>query len=279
MEGKPVCTICMNSEVVLQESRLRLYYCEKCDHCFTDAEENPALYNDEYYKIQRKNWFDNPDFWLYEKIYQRIISLVPPPMKILDLGCGNGAFLKYLKKKDKPMELSGIDFIDNDYKGINFIKADFNSFKTKEKFDVVTSFMSIEHIKDVNGFVSRINNIINQRKGWMIINTINNNSLIYLIARFLNKLGFRVAHDRLYEKVHLNHFTNKSLKKLVEKNGWDVVEHWNHNYSMTKVDVPRSNLFVRKLYKFGIWIMFRISDFSGNGHSQTLICKKEWKKS
>ena len=272
------CTICENPGVILQDKRMDLYYCNKCDHCFTNAEEDPNLYHEMYFSEERQNWFKHQDFDLYETVYQNVISLVPPPMKILDIGCGNGNFLKFLKKKEKHMELHGIDLSENSYPGIKFIKADYNSFDIKEKFDVITSFMVIEHIKDVHAFIKKIISNSNDRSVWLIINTINNHSIIYVLARILSKFGFRVAHDRLYSKHHLNHFTNKSLRTLVEKNGYEVIKHWNHNYTMKKVDVPKGSPLMQKLYRFGVFIMFRISDVIGNGHSQTLICKKEWRK-
>ena len=273
-----ICPVCKSNEVKVQEKRLELYYCNSCTHCFTNLDEDPSLYHNLYFSQERENWFKYPDVPLYEHVYRRIISLVPPPMKLIDVGCGNGAFLKFLKKKEKPIELYGIDLVENSYPGINFIRGDFNSFDIKEKFDVVTSFMAIEHLREVDSFIKKITRISNERSSWLIINTINNNSLIYLFARLLNKFGFRTAHDRLYSRHHLNHFTNKSLKILVEKNGFKVIEHWNHNYPMIKVDVPKSSVLFEKLYRFGIFLMFRISDVIGNGHSQTIIANKEWRK-
>jgi len=272
------CTICENSNVILQDQKMDLYYCNNCDHCFTNAEEDLNLYHEMYFSEERQNWFIHPDLDLYETVYQNLISLVPPPMAILDIGCGNGNFLKFLKKKEKPMELHGIDLSENTYPGIKFIKADYNSFNIKDKFDVITNFMVIEHIKDVHAFMKKIISNSNDRSSWLIINTINNHSIIYVLARLLSKFGFRVAHDRLYSKHHLNHFSNKSLKTLVEKNGYEVIKHWNHNYTMKKVDVPKGSFLMQKLYKFGVFVMFRISDVIGNGHSQTLIANKEWRK-
>ena len=100
-----------------------------------------------------------------------------------------------------------------------------------------------------------------------------------MTARFLKKFGFRTAHDRLYSKHHLNHFSNKSLKYLLEKKGYHLIKQWNHNYAMNKIDVPQSNFVIENLYKFGAFVMFKISDVIGNGHSQTVIANKEWRQS
>ena len=111
--------------------------------------------------------------------------------------------------------------------------------------------------------------------GVIVVNTINNESLVYRVARFLSKLGFPASHDRLYDHHHLQHYTNKSLKRLLEMENLKVVKVNNHNYKMKALDVPKSNKLIMGVYRIMVALMFFVSKPLNLGHHQTLYCKKK----
>ena len=117
-------------------------------------------------------------------------------------------------KADAP-ELNGIDIIKNEHPGIKFESGDFLEMKFDEGYNIITSFMVIEHVIDPHLFINKMVESLTDN-GVIVVNTINNGSLIYRVARFLNNLGFPTSHDRLYNHHHLQHYTNKSLKTLLE---------------------------------------------------------------
>ena len=131
----------------------------------------------------------------------------------------------------------------------------------------------IEHIDNPQLFVGKLNNLL-KSGGLLFIMTINSNSLIYRIARVLKKVGMRVAYDRLYSIHHLQHFTNQSLKTLLEMNNFEVLVHKNHNYPLKAVDVPESNFLIQKMYKFFVLLSFLASAPFGMGIHQTIVCRK-----
>ena len=268
-----VCPVCNGDKTFLKNKRLDLYWCKFCNHTFTFSKEDSNLYSPEYFQEEHKNWFTNPNYVLFDRIYSKLTTLTPRPFRLIDVGCGDGAFLKFLRGKDDTSYLCGVDLVANSYPGINFIQEDINSLVLKEKFDVVCNFMVIEHLKDPCSFIEKSSCIL-KNGGIMVVNTINNDSLIYLIARMLNRVGIRVAHDRLYSRHHLNHFTNKSLKRLLERNGYQVLANWNHNYPLAAVDVPKSKWGLSHIYKSAVGVSFLLSNLFGGGVEQTLICKK-----
>lgn len=85
-------------------------------------------------------------------------------IKILDLGCGNGRFLKYIRSKIKSFDYTGIDInndllleaekieILSDKQKRKFIKKDviLDIKKIKGKYNVVTIFGLTHHIPDKN---------------------------------------------------------------------------------------------------------------------------------
>ena len=99
--------------------------------------------------------------------------------------------------------------------------------------------------------------------------TINSDSLLYQIAKVLKGIGWRTAYDRLHEYQHLNHFTRKSLKKLLD-NRFKFLESINHNYSFEAIDVPNNNF----LYKLIVINIYSMSSLLNKQILQTVVYKK-----
>ncbi|PCI97359.1 MAG: hypothetical protein COB15_07920 [Flavobacteriales bacterium] len=275
---KNKCTICLSEDTWLISSRMSLHKCKKCDHTFTVIKRvEEETYEEDYYLKMHKNWFANPDFGLFENVYETSSSFLGNgKVKLADVGCGQGAFLKHLQNKyqSESPELSGIDIIENSHPGIKFESGDFLQMKFDEGYNIITSFMVIEHVIDPHLFIKKMAESITS-DGVIVVNTINNGSLIYRIARFLNNLGFSTSHDRLYDHHHLQHYTNKSLKTLLEMEGLEVLKVKNHNYKLKAVDVPPSNPIIMGAYKLMVAGMFLLSVPLNWGHHQTLYCKKK----
>jgi 2-polyprenyl-3-methyl-5-hydroxy-6-metoxy-1,4-benzoquinol methylase len=256
---------------------MSLYKCDYCSHTFTVIDKiEEEKYEEDYYLKAHKNWFANPDFALFESVFNTAKSLLPnETIKLADVGCGQGAFLKHIQKRyiNENPELNGIDIIKNNHPGIKFESGDFLKMEFKEGYNVITSFMVIEHVIDPHLFINKMVESVT-KEGVIVVNTINNNSLVYRVARFLNAIGFPASHDRLYNHHHLQHYTNKSLKTLLEKQGVDVVIIKNHNYQLKAVDVPESSGFIMAVYKMMVAAMFITSKPLNLGHHQTLYCKK-----
>ncbi len=240
--------------------------------------ERQEKYNDDYYLKAHKNWFNYPNYRLFNFIYKKLLKLLGnEQIQLLDVGCGKGDFLNYIAAKNSTAELFGIDLTHNQHPRIHFIRGDFLQEKIEEKietkFNVICNLAVIEHIDNPHLFVQKLNSLL-QPGGFLFISTINSNSLIYRIARMLKKVGIRVAHDRLYSHHHLQHYTNRSLKRLMEMNGFDLLLQKNHNYPIKALDVPKSNFLVEKFYKLVVWFIFLVSSALGCGTLQTIICRK-----
>lgn len=273
--AKVRCHVCQNDEaIVLKDNRISLYECKDCSHYFTEIPyEKKEQYNDDYFLETHKNWFNNPDYRFYNFAYATIQGLVDKKcFKLIDIGCGKGDFLKYLRKINPDIELYGIDLIDNRHAGINFIKGDILSNSVECKFDAICSLQVIEHIDKPNLFIEKIKEVL-LPQGVMFIVTINNNSLLYRIARFLDKIGVHLAYNRLYSCHHLGHYTNRSLKTLMELNGFEVIKQKNHNYPLSAVDIPERYFIKKRIHLFAVGIIFYLSSLFGNGTLQTAICR------
>jgi SAM-dependent methyltransferase len=221
-----------------------------------------------------KNWFENPDYKLFGYLYKKIKKFNnSDKLSILDAGCGIGTFLKYIAKREPDARLVGIDLISNEFSGIRFIKGDILNEEIGETFNVACGIVVAEHIEYPEILVKNIRRVL-KPGGTFIITTLNDDGLIYSIARFLKKAGIRSAYDRIYSTHNLQYYTGRSLRWLVEANGFDVVCHERHNYSLRSVDVPGGSVFVRAFYKTVTAAIFLLSNMVGKQLLQTIVCKK-----
>lgn len=268
------CTICRSEKLAVLNEDPNIFVCSNCDHTFTVLPiEQEEKYGDDYYIQVHKNWFENPDLKIFGIVEKRIAELKKADSSVLDVGCGKGDFLRYLESRGLSLKLSGIDLTDNKNGAITYIKGDFLRHDLSEKYDFITNFAVIEHINDLDLFIKKIDSCI-KPGGYVFTVTVNNDSLVYKVARVLKKIGVNGPFDRLYSKHHLQHFTNLSLRSLFEKNNYKTIEQFNYNYTTKAVDMPVGSPVSNLLNKIAISILFFISNHTNQGILQLLICKK-----
>lgn len=271
------CTICQSSALYYDSvDKAKLYRCLSCGHCFSRAEVESVeeIYGSEYYEDTHKNWFENPNVKLFEKVEKIIFDNFESPT-VIDIGCGKGDFLKYLNKKDKPIELTGIDFTDNDdIEGIEFLKGDILNLELVEKYDVVTNFAVIEHIEDSVNFIDKLKSACKE-DGLVIIMTLDESSLLYAIARILKSLGYRKPFERLYSVHHVNHFSKKSLRKLTESQGLETVKIISHNMPLKAIDIPEGSFLGSLIQKIAVIGIFFFGKLINRTYLQTIVSRNK----
>lgn len=276
--GIPCRVCCDRNTSVIENRNLSLYRCNACGHVFKDIpKEMQEQYGEDYFSKVIKNWFVYPDYPLFDFIYREILKFKGDKrLKVLDIGCGKGAFLNYLKKKNRKFELYGIDLTDNHDQYIHFIKGDILKDEIDIKFDIICSITVIEHINTPYQFMKKIDSLL-ASDGILFIITDNNDSMIYNIARLLKRVGITTAFDRLYATHHLHCFSNKSLEILMQINGFNIIKQVSHNCPVRAVNYPETNIITAILYRIAVRIIFVLSRLFRNGILQIIICKKKAK--
>lgn len=265
------CTIC-GSPAPRESSfgDIVLHRCPQCGHCFTDLtslQVQPVY--DAAWEAKHSNWFAHPNTDLFERISDTIARL-SPGSSILDIGAGRGELLRYLRERNPDLHLAGIDVaLRPDVEGVEFLEGDVTQFDFGgRRWDAVVSLATIEHVADVRGFARRLHDLL-EPNGISIVMTLDERSVLYSVARILNRVGYRVPFERLYDRFHLNHFTSGSLRHLLESAGLQTVEHHHHNIPLESVDMPTDSAILRA----GVWGTFVLGRLTNRTYEQTIISR------
>ena len=111
-------------------------------------------------------------------------------LKILDIGCGGGLLSEPLSRLGAQM--TGIDASNNNIEvarlhakemnlKINYFHCSPENLKFKNEFDVILNMEVVEHVSDVDLFISNCSKLIKQN-GIMFVSTINKNLKSYIFA-------------------------------------------------------------------------------------------------
>jgi len=132
--------------------------------------------------------------------------------KVLDIGCGDGAFLIGLLKRKKVnaqgLELNPKALERTQKAGLTVFRETVQDYAPKHsgEYDIVTSFQVLEHIAEVKSFLSAKLDLL-KPGGYMIIGVPYNNPFIYRKDKF-HTLNLPPHHMGLWNKEAFESFTN-----------------------------------------------------------------------
>lgn len=229
-------------------------------------------YGPDYYEETHRNWFENPNFALFEKIRQWALPY-GNQCRVFDVGCGRGDLLKYLQAKNPDFQLTGVELSAlPQTSGIRYLHSDIFDLDLPEKFDVVTNLAVIEHVADIREFVARLAAFA-KPGGLVIAMTLNSDSLVYRVARASRSMGWPDAFNRLYSHHHLHHYTRASLERLMKTAGMEVVHHSSHNFPLAAVDFPPKGKVGNAIQLAGVAACFGLGRLMDMGFLQTIVCR------
>ena len=154
-----------------QVMRYSVYECWECSTQFADPRKQapPRWYSDtdEYY-----GWR-----WEFERFIDDLEKLPEKPLRVLEIGCGEGVVLE---KLNEHYEVWGLDFNKEAIhiaksKGLRVFPTTIEAFKAQNperKFDVVAFFHVIEHLENPVEFLTDIRGILNP-EGYIFLSTPN----------------------------------------------------------------------------------------------------------
>ncbi|AUR53210.1 glycosyl transferase [Aquella oligotrophica] len=182
-------------------------------------------YNDHRRSFWSKQYLDSHKSWGYyyaRKLQNCYANLILPESSVLELGCGNGDLLAFVK----PLRGVGIDFCpeairiaQNSHPNLEFILADAHDFdlKSDQKFDYIILSELVNDLWDVQTVLENI-------KKYCADHT----RIIFNFYSHLWDIPLRVAQYFKVAKPHLlqNWLTVHDMINLLEISGYNWLRNW-----------------------------------------------------
>ena len=201
-------------------------------------EEIKKFYEEEFYQKPKASINDSAlevrerDSEFYDYWYNFYLDLIPNnlkenPASLLDLGCGYGHFLSYVKNNSKISSLTGVEpfpefleFVESmDIEGYVSTLESFTDSPPK-KFDTVTMINVLEHINNPQAVLKNIAKNLLNKGGSLILQVPNDFNVIQKIAVEKNSC------DQWWfsPPIHISYFSPSSLKRLLKVCGFTKIE-------------------------------------------------------
>lgn len=269
-----ICSICHSKKVykAYKVGNFQSYKCYICGVKFIFPQPNlieiNKINNLKYDTKKLKNNYIGRKDEFIRRAYKciRFINRKRNKKTILDIGCSFGFYL--LAFKQLGFKVIGIDTATDAIQyarkelNLKIISSNFlkHNFKRK-KYDIITLFDVFEHFPNPYKALSKINKL-QSRKGTIIIQTPNNESLM---ARIAGKQWFW-----LLIPFHLYLYTVKSLSMLLSQNNYKIIKviTWDDysefiNNILYRIDVEKHGskkaIYVL-LYRI-LWLFYPLSVF------------------
>jgi len=134
---------------------------------------------------------------------------LPQSGKLIDIGCGNGSFLKQFSNKNSEWLLNGLELDNRNEKIINSIPNTelkvCEISEIKEEYDLVVLIHALEHIIDPLTFLKKIKSIL-KKTG----------------SIFIEIPNLKMAPFDILIADHCSHFTVETLEILLNKAGFVI---------------------------------------------------------
>lgn len=226
----------------------RILRCKRCSLVFS----SPIL---SYVKLQSLyresvcNYKDQIPYLIktYFKIIEQVKNSLPKNPKVLEVGCGNGFFLKSLMDIKFTNNVFGVEpslkmVAEADSSLKNKIKVNLfgSSLFPDNSFDLILCFHTLDHMIDPDKFISESFSLL--KKGGIVI----------AVVHDVDGLSVKLFGERspIFDVEHIYLFNKKTLKDIFKKNRFEVAKVFNvvNAYPLSYwIKMSGSPFFIKKV--------------------------------
>ena len=225
------CPICSSAETYLifsdneKNPKSKVFCCEVCDVNFLEFWDDDKfvrqLYSDDKYVFQHNISDDSGlplKFNEYQKRYEWVKPYLDKGKSLLEVGCGDGTFLKMVRDElalAEGMELSQPQVTKLRSEGLTCYENMIGEMEAPHQYDIICMFAVLEHIPAVGLFLEELKNYMHSGTQVFIEVPNLNDALVS---------GYHLPEFKsfYFRPVHLYYFTPKSIGLLLAKHGYDI---------------------------------------------------------
>ncbi len=206
--------------------------------------------------------------------YLKLISERQRPGRLLDVGCGTGAFLKFCR--DAGWDAEGLELAPEaaasarSLAGAVVRHGKLEEVPSPERpFDVVTMVDFIEHVANPREVLSSARRSL-KAGGLLFMALPNFDSLLALAGEIVYRITLgRLTHPLriLYPVTHFFHYTPASIRRLLESQGYDVE-------SITQEGTSLDSLKLSPLLRAPLALLFQASRALGKQNRMLVLARK-----
>lgn len=226
----------------------------KCSNCSFIFSEPYVGGTKEFYDLafQNQDKSSYPDWkWEFDIGISRLKKSSKYNPKILEIGCGRGAFLKRISKLKISKNLIGLEYSDYGIKetkkiGIDCFAKDLREFASNqpnETFDFVFIFQVLEHLDYTNKLFQLVSNLL--KKGGELIIAVPNPKK--------SSFNFKNNCYRDIPPHHIGCYVEKTFEYLANNHGFSLemvkIEPYNFRETASLLYAQRYHRFIQKNYK------------------------------
>lgn len=176
-------------------------------------------------------YYENKPAGYYDNVRHEMLKYLPQnAKKIIDIGCGNGAFASIVKQNNQA-EVWGIELMEEEAKVAETVIdkvfigpcEDFIQSLPNNYFDVIYFNDVLEHLSDPYTVLDILKSKL--AKDGVIISSIPNVRFYRTFAKVVFGKDWKYDEYGIMDKTHLRFFTGKSIKRMYEDLGYQIITH------------------------------------------------------
>jgi len=222
----------------------QLFECPACGSWSSDAQVRGAAVS-----FVPQSYFDNADHdrdkW--ESLFQRLPDHGKGVSRVLDVGCGTGAFLRHAGMRGGGADLVGIELdaeraararaanpkaLIHEGDALEMVQ------RLEGKFDLITLWDVFEHVTAPTALLAALARLL-APEGMLYVQTIHEQSLVPAAGRLAYRLSagrLRYPVRRTHEPHHLVFFSRAGLAHAAQSAGLRIRELWFDRLAHSRMD-------------------------------------------
>jgi SAM-dependent methyltransferase len=224
-----LCDSLEHSKPFMQEDGHSIVKCDRCSLVYLEQYPRDLF---RFIEDAKDGETSSLEFWSFPKLYKKHKKVFDgffsqrfkrvnkynksKNFSVLDIGIGYGFWNRFLEEKGYKtygldVSQEAVTYCQN--QGLSCELVPFENFNTRNIYSLVSMFDVLEHFADPRKMLLKTKDLMDE------------NSLLYI--QVPNVIGYKIPFKHsLGLPYHLWQFDPKSLKKLLELAGFEVLEYW-----------------------------------------------------